>query len=203
MTWIRRRVLRNFDLRACSRVKIVVAESFLQTQERRLSGAVTGSDFFEFPFVLQVIDEEADVGHGCSDEVHAAENDVCVRVYGAGGFEDLLDAGVRAAIDQHQSVGSFDGESELGELEGARNIGNGVQQKNAWSDLREFIDEDEVADVVEFAGAKMFGIGGVEITHFGGWGRLGPGEHLRKLRTAKAVVAIGGDVNGDVRFDLE
>jgi len=35
--------------------------------------------------------------------------------------------------------------SELGELEGARNLGNGVQQKNTWSDFSEFIDEDEVA----------------------------------------------------------
>src|SRR6266446_10667262 len=107
MTWIRRRVLRNFDLRACSRVKIVVAESFLQTQERRLSGAVTGSDFFESPFVLQVIDEEVDVGHGCSDEVHAAENDVCVRVYGAGGFLDHPDATVRYALSLHDALPIF------------------------------------------------------------------------------------------------
>src|SRR5216683_1904314 len=177
MRWL----LGYFEARAGARVKIIIAEGFLQAEKRGFAGAVAGSDFVEFPFIFERIDEEVDVGHGRPDEVQAAENDVRVRVYGAGGLQYLLDAGVRATIDQHQSVRSFDGESELGELEGARNIGNGVQQKNAWSDFREFIDEDEVARVVEFAGAKMFGIGSVEITHFGGQGRLGPEEHLRKF----------------------
>src|SRR5713101_1262882 len=177
MRWL----LGYFEARAGARVKVIIAEGFLQTEKRGFAGAVAGSDFVEFPFIFERIDEAVDVGHGRPHEVQAAENDVRVRVYGAGGLQYLLDASVRAAIDQHQSVGSFDGESEFGEFEGARNIGNGVQQKNAWGDFGEFIDEDEVADLVEFAGAEMFGIGGVEITHFGGQGRLGAIEHPRKL----------------------
>src|SRR6266850_7948498 len=155
--------------------------TLLQTEERGLPGTMAGSNLVQLPFVLERIDEAVDVGHRCPDEVQASENDVRVRVYGAGGLQNLLNARVRAAIDQHQAVRSFDGESELGELQGARNLGNGVHQKNAWSDFSESIDEDEVARVVEFAGAEMFGIGSVEITHLGGQGRLGPEERLRKF----------------------
>src|SRR6267143_6331541 len=110
---------------------------------------------------------------------------------------------MRAAIDQNQSVRSFDGESELGELEGARNLGNGVQQKNAWSDFHEFIDEDEVAGVVEFSCAGVLGIGAVEIPHFRRQRRFGAEERRRQLRAAKTVGAVGGDVNSDVRIDFE
>jgi len=46
----------------------------------------------EFPFILEGVDEAVDVGHGCPHEVQAAENDVRVRVYGAGGLQYLLDA---------------------------------------------------------------------------------------------------------------
>src|SRR5882762_3028955 len=155
-------------MRADSGVEIVFSESLLQAQEGGFPGAVAGSDFIEFPFIFERIDQAVDVGHGCLDEVQAAENDVRVRVYGASGLQNLLDAGMRAAIDQNQSVRSFDGESELGEFKGARNLGNGVQQKNTWSDFSQFIDEDEVARSVEFAGAEMFGISSVEITHFDG-----------------------------------
>ena len=41
--------------RARSRVEIIVAESFLQSQKRGLAGAVARRDFFEFPFVLQAV----------------------------------------------------------------------------------------------------------------------------------------------------
>src|SRR6266478_1589929 len=195
--------LGHIEARACSGVKIIIAESFLQTQKRRFAGAVTGSDFVQLPFVLEGVDEPVDVRQGCLDKVQPAENDVRVRVHGAGGLQYLLNARVRAAIDKNQSVRPFNGKCELGELEGARNLGNGVHQKNTWSDFSEFIDEDEVAGVIEFAGVGMRGIGPVEIAHLGGQGRLGTEERGGNFAAAETVGAVGGDVNGDVRIDLE
>ena len=83
-----------FEPRADSGVEIVFAENFLQAQESGFPGAVAGSDLIEFPFIFERIDEAVDVGHGCLDKVQAAENDVRVRVHGAGGLQYLLDAGV-------------------------------------------------------------------------------------------------------------
>jgi len=137
----------------------VFSESLLQAQEGGLPGAVAGSDFIEFPFIFERIDQAVDVGHWRLDEVQAAENDVRVRVHGAGGLQNFLDAGVRAAIDQNQSVRSFDGESELGELESAAESWKRcTPEENPRSDFSEFIDEDEMARVVEFACAAVLGI---------------------------------------------
>ncbi len=75
----------------------------------------------------------------------------------------------------------FDGESKLRKLQGAGDPGDGVHQKNSWSGFREFVNEDKMASVVEFAGAGMLGIGSVEIAHFSGQRRLGPEERRRKF----------------------
>ena len=57
MRWL----LGYFEARARSRVEIIIAEGFLQTEKRGFAGAVAGSDFVEFPFIFERIDEEVEL----------------------------------------------------------------------------------------------------------------------------------------------
>ena len=135
--------------------------------------------------------------------VQATENDMRVRVHGACGLQDFLDTGVPAAIHKNQPVRSFDSECKLRQLDGARNLGNGVPQKNPWSDFCAFVDKDKMTSIAEFARAYVFRVGSIEIAQFCAQGRLGAEEGRKNFCAAKTVGAVGGGVNVDVRIDLE
>src|SRR5271168_4962331 len=135
--------------------------------------------------------------------MQTAEDDVGMRVDSRGGLENFFNAGVRAAVDQNQAARAFDGESDLGEFQHAGNFGDGVDEKDAGGNFSELIDEDEMADVIEFTEMRMFGIGAIEIAHFRGQGRLGAEVRLRDLRAAETVGAVGGNVNSDAGIYFE
>ena len=97
-------LLGYFDPRACSRVKIIIAEGFLQTQKRRFAGAMAGGDLFEFPFVLQVVHQPVNLGFRGAHEMKTASEKMHARINGTGGLQNLLDSWVRTADDDGQAI---------------------------------------------------------------------------------------------------
>src|SRR5260370_827063 len=88
-------LLGYFETRACTRVKIIIAEGFLQTQKRGFAGAVAGGDLFELPFVLQAVHEPVNFGFGRAHEMKTAAKKMHVRINRRGGLQDFLDSRVR------------------------------------------------------------------------------------------------------------
>src|SRR5260370_4513963 len=108
---------------------------------------MTGSDFFEFPFVLQVVHQPVDLGFRRADEMKTAAKKMHVRVDGSGGLQDFLDSRMRTTDDDGQAVGPSKNERQLTQFERAWSLRDGEDQEDAGWNLGQFVNQHEIPTI--------------------------------------------------------
>src|SRR6185295_59370 len=130
--------------RAQAGVEIALAESFPERGESRLAGAVSRRDVADLVRVAQVRSDLVDLVVLGDDQMQTAGDETDARVDLRGGLDDLVDAGVRAAHHDDQSVGRVDGERQLAQLQRPRLVGDKRDEVDSGRDLGGPVDELEV-----------------------------------------------------------
>src|SRR6266550_5379757 len=92
--------------RAQAGIEITVTKSLLERREGRLAGAVTGRDVRHLELVAQSHDDVLDVRVLRHHQVESAGDEMDARVDRRRRFHNLVDAGMRAADDENDAVGS-------------------------------------------------------------------------------------------------